>query len=92
MYSPLNVKIHFLYGNLSRADVRLNNVNKKPYINFFDKNQDFLLSARHLPKYGFLYFHILYVMAPYLGDNGKMIRNVKDDDDVDKIIAKKIKT
>jgi hypothetical protein len=91
-YSPLNVKIHFLFGNLSRADVRLNTLSKKPFIDFFDKNQDFLVSARHLPKYGFFFFHMLYVMAPHLGDIGKLIRNVKEDDDVDKIIARKIKT
>jgi len=35
---------------------------------------------------------MLYVMAPHLGDIGKLIRNVKEDDDVDKIIARKIKT
>jgi hypothetical protein len=81
-----------LWGNLSRADVRLNTANKKPFIDFFDKNQDFLVSARHLPKYGFFFFHMLYVMAPHLGDIGRWIRGVKDDEDVDKIIARKIKT
>ena len=91
-YSPLNIKIHFLWGNLTRVDVRLNTENKKPYVDFFDKNQDFVVSARHMPKYGFLYFHLLYAMAPFLGDVGKWIRGVKDNDDVDEVLAKKIKT
>ena len=73
-------------------DVRLNTANKKPFVDFFDRDQDFLVSARHLPKYGFLYFVMLYAMAQYLGDIGKFIRAVKDDEGVDKIIAMKIKT
>ena len=91
-YSPLIVKLHFLWGNITRIDVRLNTANKKPFVDFFDKNQDFLVSARHCPKYGFFYFVILYVLAPFLGDVGKLIRDVKNDKDVDDIIAIKIKT
>jgi len=91
-YSPLNIKLHFLWGNISRVDVRLNTANKKPFVDCFDKNQDFIVSARHLPKYGFFYFFILYALAPCLGDTGKLIRAVKNDEDVDKIIAMKIKT
>jgi len=74
------------------VDVRLNTVNKKPFVDFFDKNQDFLVSARHLPKYGFVYFFLLYALAPFLGDIGKLISAVKNDEDVDNIIARKIKT
>jgi len=91
-YSSLNIKLHFLWGNISRVDVRLNTANKKPFVDFFDRDQDFLVSARHLPKYGFFYFFMLYALAPFLGDIGKFIRAVKNDEDVDKIIARKIKT
>lgn len=91
-YSVTNAKLHFLFGNLSRADVRLNTANKKPYVDWFDKNQDYLISCSKLPKYGFLYFHLLYAMSKQLGDIGKMIQNVETEDDVDKILAIKIRT
>jgi hypothetical protein len=59
-YSPLVQKLHFMFGNLSRVDVRLNTANKKPYCNWFCRDNEFIVSAGRLPLYGANDFPMMY--------------------------------
>ena len=91
-YSPTNAKVHWAWGNVSRFDVRLNKENKKPHCDWHDKDNDFVRNAHKLPSYGFLYFHLFYIITKTLGETGKLIRDVKTADDIDKLMKKEIKT
>lgn len=91
-YTSTNAKVHWAWGNVSRFDVRLNKENKKPYCNWHDKDNDFVRAANKLPSYGFMYFHLFYVVTKTLGETGKLIRDVKTEDDIDKLMKKEIKT
>ena len=61
-YSPTVQRLHFMFGNLSRVDVRLNTEDKKPYCNWFCRDQEFILRAGRLPLYGANYFPMLYAI------------------------------
>ena len=91
-YSPTNAKVHWAWGNVSRFDFRLNKDNKKPYCNWHDKDNDFVRAANKLPKYGFLYFHLFYLITKSLGEIGKLIRAVQNADDIDELMKKTITT
>ena len=83
-YTSTNAKVRF--------DVCLNKENKKTYCNWHDKDNDFVRAANKLPSYGFMYFHLFYIVTKTLGETGKLIRDVKTEDDIDKLMKKEIKT
>jgi hypothetical protein len=91
-YSHTNAKMHWAWGNVSRFDVRLNKENKKPSCDWHDKDNDFVRAANKLPKYGFLFFHLFYLITKSLGEIGKLIRAVETADDVDELMQKTLKT
>ena len=87
-YSPLVQKLHFMFGNLSRVDVRLNTANKKPYCNWFCRDNEFIVSAGRLPLYGANYFPMMYAVLKGWAHVGKEFTYVTTDDEVDELMRK----
>ena len=85
-YSPLMQRVHFMFGNLSRVDVRLNTDTKKPYCNWFCRDQEFILSAAKLPLYGVSYFPMLYAIWKGWAQVGQQFIAVNSDDDIDELM------
>ena len=79
-YSPLVQRLHFMFGNLSRVDVRLNTEDKKPYCNWFCPDQEFILRAGRLPLYGANYFPMLYAILKGWAQVGKAFLEVTADE------------
>jgi len=88
VYSPLVQRVHFMFGNLSRVDVRLNTDNKKPYCNWFCRDQDFILSAHRLPLYGVSYFPMMYAVLKGWAHVGREFNQVTTDGDIDELMRK----
>jgi len=85
-YTPLYQRLHFMIGNLSRVDVRLNAADKKPFCNWFDPDQDFILRANKLPLYGASFFPLLYVMLKGWAHVGKQFTTVKNAEEIDELM------
>jgi hypothetical protein len=85
-YDSLAARLHFMFGNLSRVDVRQNTGDKKIYCNWFCKDNDFILRANRLPLYGPLYFPMLYEVLKGWSHVGKRFLNVKSDEEIDDLM------
>jgi hypothetical protein len=85
-YDTVTARLHFMFGNLSRVDVRQNTGDKKIYCNWFCKDNDFILRANRLPLYGPLYFPMLYEVLKGWSHVGKRFLNVKSDEDIDDLM------
>ena len=54
-YASVTARLYFMFGNLSRVDVRLRTVDKKINCSWFCKDNDFILRGHQLSLYGLLY-------------------------------------
>jgi hypothetical protein len=65
---------HNAFASLRCFDATKNKDNKKPYFNFFDRDNNHIASARHSPPYNAKVFFLLWLKAaPYFGEFGKEI-------------------
>lgn len=83
-------RLHFMWGNLSRVDCRLNNPEGKPRCNWFDPEKQFLGRADKLPLYGASYMHLFMKVAKGWGELGKVLRSIKSARDVDDMLRRSI--
>jgi hypothetical protein len=87
VYSPLVQRLHLKFGNLSRVDARLNTEDRKPYCNWFCRDQEFIDRAGRLPLYGANYFPVLYVLLKGWAHVGKEYM-ITSEDEVDELMQK----
>ena len=85
-YDSVTARLHFMFGNLSRVDVRRSTEDKKIYCNWFCKDNDFILRAQRLPLYGPLYFPMLYEVLKGWSHVGRPFMRVKSDEEIDDLM------
>jgi hypothetical protein len=85
VYSQLVQRLHFMFGNLSRVDARLNTENRKPYCNWFCRDQEFVVRAT--PSVWSKLFHMLYVLLKGCAHVGKE-NMITSEGEVDELMQK----
>jgi len=85
-YSPMVQRLHFMFGNLSRVDARLNTEDRKPYCNWFCRDAEYILRAGRLPLYGANYFPLLYAILKGWAVVGKTFLEITSEDQVDELM------
>ena len=92
-YSSGNIgRLHFMWGNLSRVDHRLDQPDGKPTCNWFDPRKDpvFISRADKLPTYGASYMHLFMKIAKGWGPFGRELRSIKNARAVDEMLERKM--
>jgi hypothetical protein len=90
-YSERLQSMHLAVAHLRCFDARLTtrgevtSPNGPIRCNWWDRNNDFIRGVRRVPPYTFLYWTMLFKIAPYLGGLKKLILEAKTPKDVDAI-------
>ena len=82
---------HWAVGNLRCFDARLNTANKKPYFNFYDRENNYISGVRRAPPYSELFWTLFYKIVPFLGDLGKKIEDAKTAAHIDALREERIR-
>jgi hypothetical protein len=91
-YSPTVAKMHHLVSNFARLDARLNTPKSAagkrtgPYVNFFDKDKEFLCGAAKLPTYGPLFWLMFTEVLKGWGAFGRRLLAISTPGEVDDIM------
>jgi hypothetical protein len=90
-YTSRMESFHWAVGNLRCFDARLNTANKKPYFNFYDRENNYISGVRRAPPYSELFWTLFYKIAPFLGDLGKKIEDAKTAAHIDALREERIR-
>ena len=78
-------------GNLRCFDATKNAENKKPFFNWFDRDNCFISGVRRAPQYTDLFWSLFLKVAVNIGDMGKAIAEATTAAEIDRLRAMKIK-
>ena len=90
-YTSHMESFHLAVGNLRCFDARLNTADKKPYFNFYDRENNYISGVRRAPPYSELFWTLFYKIAPFLGDLGKKIEDAKTAAHIDALREERIR-
>jgi hypothetical protein len=82
---------HLAVGNLRCFDASKNTAEKKPYFNWFDRDNSFIAGVKKAPPYTEVFWIMFFKIASNLGDMCKEICNASTDAEIEALRKKRIK-
>ena len=82
---------HLAVGNLRCFDATKNTEYKKPYFNWFDRDNTFIAGVRKAPQYTDFFWYMFLKVAANIGDVGKSIVEATTPAEIERLRSMKIK-